>query len=118
VFEITPDTIARRGAESNETGLVRCTNHFRTNGMSTGETCWRFDRLGEVIARRVTIDVKTVEWALDRVNQGEDTLQSMVFEPRELVLHLAIGEPPVSGGPYTRIELEPLFSAAADAASK
>jgi hypothetical protein len=35
----------------------------------------------------------------------------MVFEPRDLMLHLALGEPPSSDDPLTRIELSPLFRA-------
>jgi hypothetical protein len=33
----------------------------------------------------------------------------MIFQPREQVLHLAIGKPPVSDEPLVKIELTPLF---------
>jgi hypothetical protein len=36
-----------------------------------------------------------------------------VFEPRELVLHLAIGAPSTSDDELTRIELKPLFESGA-----
>lgn len=104
-FEITPDHIGRR---DDEEGLVRCTNHFRCEGMSVGEDCWRFGLLTDFHKDR-PIDVAAVQQRLDATNQGDLTLQTMVFEPRELVLHLAIGKPPVSDDPLVKIELAPLF---------
>jgi hypothetical protein len=104
-FEITPDHIGRR---DDEEGLVRCTNHFRCEGMSVGEECQRYDKLVEFDAERA-IDVSAVHRRLDAANQGDLTLQTMVFEPRELALHLAIGKPPVSDDPLVKIELAPLF---------
>ncbi len=104
-FEITPDHIGRR---DDENGLVRCTNHFRCEGMSVGEDCWRFGLLTDFHKDR-PIDVAAVQQRLDAVNQGDLTLQTMVFEPRELVLHLAIGKPPVSLNRMEKINLAPLF---------
>ncbi len=104
-FEITPDHIGRR---DDEDGLVRCTNHFRCEGMSVGEECWRYGLLTD-FRQNQPIDVAAVQQRLDAANQGDLTLQTMVFEPRELVLHLAIGKPPVSDDPLVRIELAPLF---------
>lgn len=107
IFEITPATIARR---DDDHGLVRCTNHFRTAGLSTGERCWRYDVFAAAFGDK-PLDVPAVHGVLHRVNQGELTLQTMIFEPRERVLHLALGEPPVSDDPLTHIELAPLFTA-------
>jgi hypothetical protein len=107
VFEITPDNIARR---DDQQGVVRCTNHFRAAGMTVGEECWRFDALGEY-GDAAKLDVAAIHDRLHAANQERLTLQTMVFEPRELVLHLALGEPPSSDDPLTRIELSPLFQA-------
>jgi hypothetical protein len=104
VFEITPDNVARRNAEDH---AVFCTNHFRAPGMTVGETCRRYDAIQALPDRPIA--VADVQERLDAANQGRLTLQTMVFEPRELVLHLAIGEPPVSDDPMTRIDLAPLF---------
>ena len=104
-FEITPDHIGRR---DDEEGLVRCTNHFRCEGMSVGEECWRYDALVDFDGEQ-TIDVPAVHERLHAANQGELTLQTMIFLPRELVLHLTIGKPPVSDNPLVKIELAPLF---------
>jgi hypothetical protein len=111
VFEITSDNVARRGAE---VGLLRCTNHFRTKGLSTGETCDRYEKLREHITAS-PLDVEAVHARLDAARQDRLTFQTMVFEPRELVVHLAIGDPPSSDDPLTRIELRK-FLEPADAA--
>jgi isopenicillin-N N-acyltransferase-like protein len=104
-FEITPDHIARRNSEE---GIVRCTNHFRCEGLSVGEQCWRYDAL-DVHPLAGQVGIRDVQLALDGANQGDMTLQTMVFEPRDLVLHLAIGKPPVSLNKMEKIELAPLF---------
>jgi predicted choloylglycine hydrolase len=109
VFEITPATIGRRDAEN---GVLPCTNHFRTEGLTVNKDCWRYALLAETAAHAATrpLDVDAVRQRLDRANQGEETLQTMVFEPRELVLHLAIGLPPTSDDEFVRIPLAPLFA--------
>ena len=76
--------------------------------MSVGEECWRYDAL-DVHELAGKFDVRDIQMALDSANQGEMTLQTMVFEPRDLVLHLAIGKPPVSLNKMEKIELAPLF---------
>jgi hypothetical protein len=108
VFEITPDHVARRDGEQ---GLVRCTNHFRSEGLSVGEACDRYEKL---LAPEGSgpLDVAVVHARLDAARQDDFTLQTMVFEPRSLTLHLALGEPPSSDDPLTRIELGPLFEVA------
>jgi hypothetical protein len=108
VFEITSDNVARRGAEG---GLLRSTNHFRTKLLSTGETCDRYEKLlGNF--KDSTLGVEAVHAQLDAARQDRLTFQTMVFEPRELVVHLAIGEPPSSDDPLNRIELRRFFEPA------
>ncbi len=108
VFEITPKHVARRNSEE---GLLRCTNHFRTQGLSTGETCERYDKLlGNFQDEK--LDVDEVHVRLDAARQDRLTFQTMVFEPRELVLHLALSEPPSSDKPLATIDLRPYFSKA------
>ena len=46
---------------------------------------------------------------LDKVHQGKSTLQSMVFEPGERVLHLAYGDGPATKLKPTKLELGKLF---------
>ena len=87
IFEITPKQVVRRDAED---ALLPCTNHFRSAGLAVNQQCWRYDRL-ESTRRDESVDVFEIQSALHQANQGEMTLQTMVFEPRELVLHLSMG---------------------------
>ncbi len=105
VFEITPETIARR---DDDQSLVRCTNHFRSEGLTVGETCDRYDALGKLPATSL-FDVSAIQARLHAANQERLTFQTMVFEPRDLVLHLSLGQPPTSDDVMTRIQLAPLF---------
>ena len=105
VFEITPTHVGRRDADH---GVLACTNHFRTAGLAADTDCWRYPRLANA-ANRPPLAVEAVRQRLHAANQGHLTLQTMVFEPRGLALHLAIGEPPTSDDALTRIELAPLF---------
>ncbi len=111
VFEITPAHVGRR---SPEAGVLACTNHFRTEGLAVDNNCWRYPRLAEA-ARMKALSVDDVRERLHAANQGELTLQTMVFEPRELALHLAIGPPPTSDDELQRIDLAPLFQASPNA---
>ena len=105
VFEITPTHIGRRDPDD---GVLPCTNHFRTSGLAVEEHCWRYPKLAAA-AQAPSLTVDDVRSYLHEANQGELTLQTMVFEPRTLTLHLAIGTPPTSDDPLTAIELKPLF---------
>lgn len=106
VFEITPTDVARRNPDDS---LLQCTNHFRAEGLAVDKTCERYDSLLTADEKQ-KLDVADVHRHLDLVNQGEFTLQTMVFEPSELVLHLAIGKTPTSALPLARIELRDLLS--------
>jgi hypothetical protein len=106
VFEITPDSIGRRDSADH---LLACTNHFRSDGLAVDDQCWRYDRLTAPTAQP-SFDVNDVQARLHAANQGDLTLQTMVFEPRELALHLAIGPPPTSDDQLVRIDLAPLFA--------
>lgn len=108
VFEITPKQVARRNAED---AALPCTNHFRMPGLAVNEECWRFDRLQSASAKP-TLSIDDIHQALHAANQGEFTLQTMIFEPRELVLHLAVGTPPSSHYKMNRLELRDLLSSA------
>lgn len=101
IFEITPDNVARRDDADH---LLFCTNHFRANGMSVGEKCRRYDALQQLPEDR-PIDVAAVQGRLHAANQGELTLQTMVFEPQTLTLHVALSAPPTSDDKLTRLDL-------------
>jgi hypothetical protein len=89
VFEITPTNLEVRSAEN---GVCCCTNHFRSEKLCVNDKCPRYAKLAPLMEKDAgKLGVSDVFTELDKVNQGEHTLQCMVFEPAERVLHLAYG---------------------------
>jgi len=105
VFEITPKTVAVRGAQD---GCCCCTNHFRTKELATSTECRRFEIL-DATRQLGKLDVPDVAKRLHLANQGNLTLQTMIFEPATLKLHLAIGKTPSSALPMKTVELANLM---------
>ena len=111
IFEATTRKVRERAPVS---GACLCTNHFclyehrprfSFNVYST------FDRHGHLRRherQRERFGVAELHEALHAASQ-DDTLQTMVFEPEALRLHLAVGELPASAGPLRTLELAPLF---------
>ena len=73
-----------------------------------GTNCRRYAIL-EQATERPTFDLADVAKLMHAVNQGEDTIQSMVFEPVPLRLHVGLGQGPVTARPLKAIELTPLM---------
>jgi isopenicillin-N N-acyltransferase like protein len=105
VFEMTPNTVAVRYADD---GLCFCTNHFRTDELIMFAWCRRYPILEKAQSMK-TLGVDDVAKKLNQVNAGRMTVQSMIFEPEPLVLHLAMGSCPSSALPMKKLELQPLF---------
>jgi hypothetical protein len=105
VFEITPKTVNRR---SGENGICACTNHFRTKGLALSLECGRYETLEKCQGKK-KIGLVDMAKLLNAVNQGGDTLQTMIFEPATLKLHLAFGTCPSSAMPMKELDLEPLL---------
>jgi len=107
VFEVTPKNVVRRDGLKE---MCCCTNHFRTPELSVTERCQRYPKLEELQKADGKLGVAEVLKGLDAVNQGPATIQCMIFEPKERVLHLAYG-----GGksatkrPLVKLELGPIF---------
>jgi isopenicillin-N N-acyltransferase like protein len=108
VYEITTKNIAVREPED---GLVYCTNHYRQTPMALpNPKCWRYPILAT--SRDIKqLSVGDVARLMHAVNQGDRTIQTMVFEPATLVLHLSIGPGPTSARPLKRLDLKPLLQA-------
>jgi isopenicillin-N N-acyltransferase-like protein len=107
VLEITPKNIVVRQPRE---GIGACTNHFRTKELATSLVCPRYAIL-EKSRELKALGVKEVAQQLHAVNQGKMTLQTMVFEPAALRLHLAFGKGPATALPLAPLELAPLFKA-------
>jgi hypothetical protein len=102
VIEITPKTVAERKSVG---GVAICTNHFRTADLWSSTECWRYELLEKSIHGGEKLSTADVAKRLDDVNQGEMTLQTMIFEPASLKLHLAFGDPPATQKAMSEVEL-------------
>ena len=102
VFEITPKQVGVRQTEGN---VLSCTNHFRLDGLSVDKNCYRIARLSKLSESTPKFGIKQVQQAMHRVHQGQMTLQTMVFEPAALRVHVAMGGlGPVSNKPLRTLE--------------
>jgi hypothetical protein len=91
-------------------GVSICTNHFRTTELATDMSCLRYDRLQQSNSLP-KYTVEDIAKRMDSVNQGAATLQTMIFEPAALRLHLAFGKGPATRLPLKTLELKELFEA-------
>jgi len=105
VLEMTPKSVVARHQSD---GILACTNHFRSEELAVFTWSPRYSKL--VQSRKLDrLDVAEVAKKLHEVNAGRRTVQTMIFEPAELKLHLAIGSCPSSALPLKLLELKPLF---------
>ncbi len=108
VLEVTPKNVARRSAVRD---VTCCTNHFRTDGLSVTKKCSRYDTLEAIQAGGKKLGVPEVFAALGDVHQENHTVQSLVFEPKALTVHVSKGTGTKSATeiPLTKIDLKPFF---------
>jgi hypothetical protein len=106
IFEITTKTVVVRKPEAD---ICTCTNHFCSKELGVGVPCDRLPKLDAARETKGKLGLDEVAKKLDAVNQGAGTLQTMVFEPATLKLHLAIGKCPSSALPLKEIDLAPLL---------
>jgi hypothetical protein len=107
IFEITTKNVqVRRG----NGGLCVCTNHFRSKPLAVSTACNRFDALAKA-QDLPKLGWKDVAKKMHEANQGAATMQTMVFEPATLKLHLSLGKGPASARPLKMLELAPLLGA-------
>ncbi len=112
MVEIAPEGVKSRPITAD---LRACTNHFLHPDWQNPKQVNAYhtqDRLARLEATSVHSDVgvEQVQQVLDGVHQGELTIQTMVFEPSAMALHVAFGPGPTTRAPLTRIELAPYWS--------
>ncbi len=112
VFEVTTRRIRQRSAEA---GACISTNHFCSSEL---KPCFALNLFRTFDRHRVLrtnerrynrFGLADLHATLHAANQGDHTLQTMVFEPCSLRLHLATGQLPASAGPLRTLELAPLL---------
>jgi hypothetical protein len=114
VFEITPSRVVVRRTTD---GVGVCTNHFCSDELRLSKpknlftTLGRFDTLEKARTQTGRLGIRDVQRYLDEANQGDLTLQTMIFEPATLAVHLAfaIDKAPASSRELKRLELAPLL---------
>ncbi len=106
VYEVTPKTQVKR---SSPDGICACTNHFRMKQLATSTECARYAKL-ERYRKQPQLGLADVTSALREVHQGPKTMQTIVFEPAALRLHLALGPAAVAKRPLILLDCRPLFA--------
>jgi isopenicillin-N N-acyltransferase-like protein len=115
VLEVTPRHVVLRGPQQ---GACVCTNHFCTDELrplvrlSPARSLERFATLEAAVAKPGKFGPSDVQHSLDAVRMNEETMQTMIFEPCGLRMHLSIGTCPSSAGEMRALELAPLFAGA------
>lgn len=110
ILEYTPSKVVKRMSDH---GTCRCTNHFLSKDLKLAQpknmftTLERLAGLDECCQGNHVIGIGEVKTYLNKVHQKEMTLQSMIFEPATLRLHLAVGtgKEPSSSQEYRMLEL-------------
>ncbi len=111
VLEVTTQNVVFRPANQ---GVCTVTNHFLSKELALpkqNNIYDTLDRLAKLDEHRGNglLDVAEVARALHKANLGQLTLQTIVFEPSELTLHLAIGQTPSSALPLKKIDCRSLL---------
>ncbi len=88
VFEVTTKNVIARQSVDN---LCCCTNHFRSDELCVSNKCKRYDLLEKAQKNGEKLGIDELKAELHKVNQKDHTVQSMIFEPVERILHIAYG---------------------------
>ena len=108
VLEVTPDHVIEQPTDRD---AITCTNHYRSPELArpkpprkfrTGE---RLDTLTGLAAGEHTFAFADLTAALHAVHQDDLTIQTMIFEPAAMAVHVGFGPPPTTARPPVRIDL-------------
>lgn len=106
VFEMTPDGFAERPSEN---GACCCANHFvmerfRPAVEPSTNSIVRLESLRKA-ASKDRLGIADIQQALDDVCSQETTLQTIVFEPSQLTMHVGVGVIPSTKAKLRKINL-------------
>ncbi len=111
VLEVTTKHVVFRPAQA---GICTATNHFLSRELALPQQNNIYDtleRLSKLDGFRShgKLGLKDVAQALHEANLAHHTLQTIVFEPSRLTMHVAFGQTPSSAMPLKAIDCKPLF---------
>jgi len=112
VFEVTPRCVRVRRPQG---GTCVCTNHFCTEQLApfvpldVFDTFDRYQILDQAARGHGKLGLADLHRSLDAARQETETMQTMIFEPAALRVHLAVGSCPSSAGRLKPLELAPLL---------
>jgi hypothetical protein len=112
VLEVTPDNVIEQPQAGD---VIACTNHYRSRELARPtpprkfRTSERLTTLTELAAGRGTFTPADLRLALHATHQGPMTIQTMVFEPVALTVHIGFGTPPTTARELVRMELAGLW---------
>jgi isopenicillin-N N-acyltransferase-like protein len=90
---------------SPEDGSIIATNHWRLDPPNESQVCPRWFRLTQLEkAWHGKIGMNEARKMLQSVPQGDMTMQSMLFLPKDKELYLAVGELPATKGKFRKVE--------------
>jgi hypothetical protein len=116
VFEVTPRTVVLRKPQEC---LCLSTNHFVSaelappNPENNFYTLDRYATLAKANGVK-KLGLADIQARLHAANLGDFTIQTMIFEPAVLKLHLAHGKCPASAQPLKTLDLKPYFAKKCD----
>ncbi len=105
VLEMTPNSVVRRNSKD---GICVCTNHFCSPQLMIFPFCRRFGTLDQTREMK-QLGVEDVAKKMHAASAGQITLQTMIFEPQSLRLHLSSGKLPSLSGPFRTLDLKELL---------
>jgi isopenicillin-N N-acyltransferase like protein len=106
VFELTPKTVVPRKPDHS---LLACTNHFRSDALCTSKTCRRYAALIKSRAYK-KLGLKDLKTLMHDANQRSWTIQTMIFEPAAMKLHVSLTDPPTSNKTFRTLDVRKLLA--------
>jgi predicted choloylglycine hydrolase len=113
VFEVTPTSVIVRRSVN---GACVSTNHFCSDELrpfwrfNIYQTLDRYKTLDSSQASREKLSLADLQAGLHAACKNDETMQTMIFEPETLKVHLAIGSCPSSARELKTLDLTEYFT--------